>query len=208
MATPAQFDRNGLAEAAAYLAGCDPDLSAIFTRLGPPPLWDRAPGLGTLIHIILEQQVSLASARAAYDRLCAAVQPLKPAGILGLNAAEMKTIGFSRQKALYTRELCSALEEGRFVFEALEDMEDEDVRAALTALKGVGRWTADIYLVMALRRRDVFPAGDLALVNALRAVKRLPAGPLSSACLEEVTNAWRPYRAAAARMLWQWYLAR
>ncbi len=201
-----RYDLTRLAAAAGLLAERDPDLGLIFARYGPPPLWDRPPGLGTLIHIILEQQVSLASARAAYDRLCAAVQPLTPQGLLALSDAELKAIGFSRQKTAYARELCLAVLEGRFAFEPLEDLDDETVRTALTALKGIGRWTADIYLVMVLCRADVFPVGDLALVNALRSVKRLPAGPLSSDDLETLTAPWRPHRAAAARMLWQWYL--
>jgi DNA-3-methyladenine glycosylase II len=193
-----------LAEACHRLADIDPDLARIQAELGTPPLWGREPGFPTLIHIILEQQVSLASARAAMDRLLAAASPLSPGRLLEFDDAEMKAIGFSRQKMGYARLLSLAVLDG-FDLPALALTDDDHVRAALTSLKGIGRWSADIYLLMALRRPDVWPRGDLALVAAAQAVKKLPGRP-SPEEFEALGEAWRPWRAAAARLLWWHYL--
>jgi DNA-3-methyladenine glycosylase II len=187
------------------LAAQDADLARVVDRYGPPPLWGRKPGFATLIHIILEQQVSLASARAAMDRLLAAATPLTPERLLGFNDAEMKAIGFSRQKMGYARHLALEMIAGRFDFEALPSMDDDSVRTELIRLKGVGRWTSDIYLLMALLRPDVWPAGDLALLNAAQKVKGLAARP-SAEEFEAMGEAWRPWRSVAARLLWWHYL--
>ena len=146
-----------LAQAVDELAGRDPVLDTIVARYGRPPLWAREPGFPTLVHIILEQQVSLASARAAFDRLAAAVTPLTPAGFLTLDDAQLKTVGFSRQKTRYGRELAAALLNGRLDLDALADLDDDGVRRELKKIAGIGDWTVDIYLLMALRRADVFP---------------------------------------------------
>jgi len=187
------------------LANRDPDLAQILTELGPPPMWARPPGFPTLIHIILEQQVSLASARAAYERLLAIAAPLTPARFLALDDAALKTAGFSRQKTVYGRHLAAAVEEGRLDLDALHGLEDAVVRAELIAHKGIGPWTADIYLLVALRRPDVWPSGDLALAGAVQNVKRLPARP-TPAEMDAISAAWRPWRAVAARLLWRHYL--
>lgn len=200
--SPDVFAR-GLAE----LCTRDPDLATLHTRLGAPPLWARTPGFATLIHIILEQQVSLASARATFDRLQATVDPLTPAGLLALEDADLKRIGFSRQKSIYARHLAQALESGSLDLAALREQEDGQVREALTAIKGIGPWTAEIYLLMALHRADAWPAGDLALQVAAREVKQLPARPTADE-LTELAEAWRPWRAVAARQLWRHYLSR
>src|SRR5262245_3558375 len=139
-----------------HLTQADPDLAQIVARFGPPPLWAREPGFPTLVLMILEQQVSLASARAAYDRLAAAVGEITPASVLLLDDATLRTIGFSRQKTAYTRYLATAIEEGRFDPQALAAMDDDDVRRALVALKGIGPWTAEVYLLMALGRPDAW----------------------------------------------------
>jgi DNA-3-methyladenine glycosylase II len=159
-----------------------------------------------LLHIILEQQVSLASARAAYRRLNAAVRPLTPRAFLALDDAALKTIGFSRQKTRYGRELALALAEGRLNLRRLARQEDAAARASLTVIKGIGPWTAEIYLLMVLRRPDAWPTGDLALAIAAQRVKRLGGrpGPEELAALGE---AWRPWRAVAARILWHDYLS-
>ncbi len=193
--------RRGLRE----LSLRDPDLARVITSLGPPPMWAREPGFPTLIHIILEQQVSLASARAAFDRLLAAA-PLTPQRLLEFDDATLKAIGFSRQKMGYSRLLAQAVLQGQLDLEALHGMSDADVRSALVQLKGIGPWSADIYLLMALRRRDVWPNGDLALITALQRVKRLPARP-TQMLFDEYGEAWRPWRAVAARVLWHYYLS-
>lgn len=193
--------------AVAELATRDLDLAGVLEKYGRPPLWVREPGFPSLVYIILEQQVSLASARAAYQRLIAATKPLTPASFLCLTDAELKAIGFSRQKTLYTRLLADALAQGHFDLGYLHDLHDEAARKMLIALKGIGNWTADIYLLSALRRPDVWPVGDLALATAVQEVKRLRQRP-SPEKLERMSAPWRPYRAVAARLFWHAYLSR
>lgn len=188
------------------LTARDADLAAIVARFGYPPLWAREAGFATLIHIILEQQVSLASAKAAFDRLHAALGRVEPQALLTLDDATLKTIGFSRQKTRYARLLAQALLAGQLDLARLSRLPDDDVRAMLKQLKGIGDWTVDIYLLMALGRPDVWPQGDLALAVALQRVKRLAARPAPNELLE-LAEAWRPWRAAAARLLWHHYLS-
>jgi len=206
MVVPSTLREDTLIAATKKLAARDSDLARVVAAFGPPPLWPRDPGYATLIHIILEQQVSLASAKAAMDRLLAAADPLAPERFLEFDDAELKQIGFSRQKTRYVRLLSMAILDGSFDLDALPNLPDDDVRAALTRLTGIGRWTADIYLLMALGRPDVWPAGDLALAVAAREVKRLPARPTPDQ-LDALGEAWRPYRAVAARVLWHHYLS-
>jgi len=188
------------------LAGRDADLGRVLSDLGPPPMWDREPGFATLIHIILEQQVSLASARACFDKLVAAVGEPTPEALLALDDEALKAAGFSRQKAEYARVLAAAVRDGGLDLDALTDLSDHEVRGRLTSVKGIGRWTADIYLLMALGRPDVWPVGDLALVAAAKRVKRLETRPTADE-FRELGEAWRPWRSVAARLLWHRYLA-
>jgi DNA-3-methyladenine glycosylase II len=189
------------------LADRDTHLAEVLHRYGPPPLWVREPGFPTLVYIILEQQVSLASAKAAFDRLNAAVRPLTPRRFLKLTDAELLRIGFSRQKTLYTRLLAESLSRHYFDLRDLHDLHDDAARKMLTAFKGIGNWTADIYLLSALRRRDIWPTGDLALATAVQEVKRLRQRP-SPERLEKMSAPWRPWRAVAARMFWHHYLSK
>jgi DNA-3-methyladenine glycosylase II len=201
------LDRATLLAATDELAARDPDLAAIRARWGPPPLWDREPGFASLLHIVLEQQVSLASARAAFDRLETAIGRPTPAAFLGLTDAELLVIGFSRQKTRYGRALATAVLDGALDVDGLADLGDAAARSALLGQVGIGPWTADIYLVMALRRPDVWPTGDLALATAAIEVKRLAARP-TDADLAALAEPWRPWRAVAARLLWLDYLRR
>jgi DNA-3-methyladenine glycosylase II len=169
-------------------------------------MWERTPGFPTLVHIILEQQVSLASARAAFDRLLAAASPLTPERFLEFDDATLKTIGFSRQKTAYVRELAHSIAEGYLDLEALGSLDNAAVRSGLTAIKGIGAWTAEIYLLMALLRPDAWPLGDLALAVAAQRVKRLSARPTPEE-LDALGETWRPWRAVAARVLWHHYLS-
>ena len=195
-------------DAVAELAQRDADLAAVVARYGRPSLWVREPGFPSLVYIILEQQVSLASARAAYQRLLTATkQQLTPARFLRFTDEELKAIGFSRQKALYTRLLAEAIDRGHFDLRHLHDLHDDSARKMLIAFKGIGNWTADIYLLSALRRPDVWPVGDLALATAVQEVKRLRLRP-SPAKLEKMSAPWRPYRAVAARLFWHAYLCK
>jgi len=200
------LDEVALQDAATELAGRDTRLAQILGMYGPPPLWDREPGFPTLLHIILEQQVSLASAKAAYDKLLLIASPLTPERFLALDDAALKGAGFSRQKARYGRGLAEAVGSGRLDLDHLQTLEDDAVRGELMAVKGIGRWTADIYLLMALRRPDVWPRGDLALAAAVRRAFSLSAVP-GHGELEILADAWRPWRAVAARLLWHAYLS-
>jgi DNA-3-methyladenine glycosylase II len=185
----------------------DTDLAQIVSTHGAPPLWVREPGFPTLVYIILEQQVSLASARAAFERLKAAANPLTPKRFLKLTDAELLRIGFSRQKTLYTRLLAESLACRYFDLRDLHDLQDDAARKMLIAFKGIGGWTADIYLLSALRRPDIWPTGDLALATAVQEVKRLRRRP-SPERLEKLSHPWRPYRAVAARLFWHAYLCK
>lgn len=187
------------------LAKAEPVFKHILETLGAPPLWARSPGFSTLVHIILEQQVSLASARAAFEKLKQACPSLTPGQFLGLDDGALKAIGFSRQKAAYCRNLAQRILEGELELDALAGQSDEQVRAALTGLKGIGPWTAEIYLLMALGRPDAWPHSDLALAAAARRAFGLPEIPKPPE-LERLGEPWRPYRAAAARLLWHYYL--
>jgi DNA-3-methyladenine glycosylase II len=170
-------------------------------------LWDRPAGFGTLVHIILEQQVSLASAQAAYDRLIVATDPLTPKRFLRLSDAELLAIGFSRQKARYGRALATALVDGSLDLDALADLDDEAAQQALEAIPGIGRWSSTIYLLMVLGRPDMWPVGDMALATAVGVAKGLPERPRPDE-LVVLGEAWRPWRSVAARLFWHDYLAR
>ena len=201
------LSRASLAVAVEQLAAADPDLAAIVERFGPPPLWDRVPGFATLVHIILEQQVSLASAQAAFDRLRAAADPLTPARFLDLTDAELLTIGFSRQKARYGRALATALNGGSLDLDSLTSLDDDSAHRELVAIPGIGPWTATIYLLMVLGRPDLWPVGDIALAQAVAEVKGLERRP-SPLEMAELGETWRPWRSVAARLFWHDYLSR
>ena len=201
------LDQVALEAAVVELAARDADLAGIVERNGVPPLWDREPGFSTLLHIVLEQQVSLASAQAAFDRLVDATDPLTPDRFLALTDEQLLAIGFSRQKARYGRALAAAVADGILDLHALEAVPDDEVDAALQALPGIGPWTSTIYLLMVLRRPDVWPVGDIALQESARIVKGLVRRP-DPVALSEIGEPWRPWRSVAARLLWHDYLAR
>jgi DNA-3-methyladenine glycosylase II len=196
----------GVAAAALKLARRDKDLASILKLHGPPPLWARRPGFSTLVKIILEQQVSLASAASIFARLKKNVVPFQPVRMLELGEAHLKASGLTRQKTAYCLHLAESLSDNRLRLSQLSRMSDDEVKAALMEIKGLGAWSADVYLLMVLRRPDVFPASDLALVSAVTKLKRLESRPTTNQLLE-IAEAWRPYRSVAARMLWQYYLA-
>jgi len=200
-----ELNETTFAQGLLYLSERDPDLAKVLMDLGPPPMWLREPGFPTLVHIILEQQVSLASAQAAFNRLVTAISPLTPERFVELDDISLKIIGFSRQKTTYTRHLAELIIRGGLDLDVLSTMDDMHARSDLLQVKGIGPWTADIYLLMALRRPDVWPSGDLALATAVQIVKQLPFRP-SPDQLNEIGQEWRPWRAVAARILWHYYL--
>lgn len=187
------------------LSESDTHLRTVFERYGTPPLWDREPGFATLLHIILEQQVSLASAKACFDKLSARIEQVSPENLLTLTDAELKAVGFSRQKTAYARHLAEAILEERIDLQSLHELPDAEVKSELIKLKGIGEWTSDIYLLMALLRTDVMPRGDIALHAAWHQLSG-EAKP-SSAGFLEIAERWRPYRSVAARLLWHYYLS-
>lgn len=188
------------------LALADDDLAAIIQTYGYPPFWSRPNTFETLVHIILEQQVSLASALSALNKLKERLQELTPARVLLLTDEEMRACYVSRQKSAYIKYLAEALLSGQLNLTELEDMPDDQVRAKLIALKGIGNWTADVYLMFVLQHPDVFPIGDLAAVNALKRVKKLP-GDTTSEQLLKIAESWRPNRTLATMLLWHFYLS-
>lgn len=200
------LDAATLDAAVRELSAIDPDLAGIAERFGPPPLWAREPGFGTLVRIILEQQVSLASAEAARQRLVAAAGAVEPGWIVHAGEEALRAAGLTRQKARYLVGLARDVLDGRLDLDAVAAADDDEARARLTSVLGIGRWTADIYLLMALGRADVWPTGDLALAGAMRRAKGLETLP-TNAEQEVVAEAWRPWRAVAARLLWHAYLA-
>ena len=199
--------QKSIALAARELAARDKTLAGILATYGDPPLWRRATGFATLVHIILEQQVSLKSARSMLMRLEAAVQPFTPLRFLELGDTYLRSLGVTRQKSAYLLDLSSSIVNGELSFTKLSRMGDDEARLALTRVKGIGSWSADVYLLMAMRRADIWPAGDLALAVAMQELMGLSTrpGPLE---LERLAEQWRPHRAVAARMLWQYYLGR
>lgn len=191
--------------AVAELSLRDRDLSRVVARYGPPQMWEREPGFASLVFIMLEQQVSLASARAAYERLLTFVPALTPENFLRLDDATLRAAYFSRQKTSYVRDLARRVVAGELDLEGLAAKSDDEARAELMLIKGIGPWTADVYLLRALMRPDAWPAGDLALVIAAERVKRLKERPTFER-MERLAERWRPWRAVAARILWQFYL--
>ena len=196
-----------LAVAARELAARDEMLAGIYARHGDPPLWRRASGFTTLVHIILEQQVSLKSAKAMLVRLQGLIEPFTPERFLDLGDAHLRSLGVTRQKSAYLIDLSASIVNGQLSFTKLTRMSDDEARLTLTRIKGIGLWSADVYLLMAMRRADIWPAGDLALAVAMKELKNLTnrPGPLE---LEQLAEQWRPHRAVAARMLWQYYLGK
>jgi DNA-3-methyladenine glycosylase II len=203
----ARMDEAMLARGVRALSKVDEDLARLARGNGRPFMWAREPGFPTLVLIILEQQVSLASARAVFDKLLALAPDLMPRAMLALDDASLRAAGFSRQKSLYCKLAARSILEGHLDLEALEALDDDAARAALVALKGVGPWTAEIYLLRALGRRDAWPSGDLALQLAAQEVKHLGARP-TAAELDALAESWRPWRSVAARLLWGHYLKR
>ncbi len=183
---------------------------AMFKRVvdkwGPPPTWRRPPGFKTLVLLVLEQQVSLASARATFQRLEAHYGGIEANRLVNADEPELRALGVSRQKGSYLRGIASAIQSGQINLSKLEQLDEDAFRRELTQLRGIGNWTADTYLLVALGRPDILPVGDLALRKSVAEVKPLPVPPTP----EELTllaEPWRPWRSVATRILWHAYLS-
>ena len=204
--SPSTLHRGSLPSAVRILTRGDRRLARLVARHGVPPLWARRPGFASLLRIILEQQVSLASAQAIYHRLATAVEQVRPENVLALGTVGLQGLGLTRQKASYACGLALQVLEGQLALDRLGRYDDDEAREHLTRVRGIGLWTANIYLLMALRRPDIWPSGDLALHKALGRLDGTGRVP-SSGEAEQLAARWRPLRAVAARILWHAYLA-
>lgn len=206
IAIPATFNSENFQYICDTLAAGDSDLRHILHTHGYPPMWTRSNSFESLVHIILEQQVSLASALATLNKLKQYIGDINPGNILSLSDEEMRACYVSRQKAGYIRGLAQAINDKTIDLNTLADLPDETVRAKLIQLKGIGHWTIDVYLMFVLQRADLFPIEDLAAVNALKKLKQLDKGTDKEALLA-ISSSWQPYRSVASMMLWHYYLS-
>ena len=197
------FSEENLQQLYDLVASKDKDLKTIIKEYGYPPLWTRPNSFETLVLTILEQQVSLASAYSAYKKLKERIH-ITPKNLLQLTDEELRNCYLSRQKIIYTRELANAIAGKKISLEKFEKEPDDIVRKELKALKGIGDWTVDIYLLHALRRMDVFPIGDLALVNSIKIVKQLPTATKEDLII--MSKKWEPYRSIATMLFWHYYI--
>jgi DNA-3-methyladenine glycosylase II len=202
---PAPLDAVRLRAMLDALAAADAGLRNAIARVGYPAPRQRDPGFATLLRIILAQQVSTASAAAIWRKLEAALagEPT-PQRFLALDDQSLRACGFSARKVEYARGLSAAIVGGALDVAALARLDEESAITALVALRGFGRWSAEIYLLFALGRADVFPADDLAIQVAYQRLRRLDARP-SARALRAMTEPWRPHRGAAAVFLWHYY---
>lgn len=187
------------------LATSDVHLAEIIRQHGHPPMWNRPATFASLVHIILEQQVSLASAKAALDKLKEKIGVITAEKVLQLSDETLRSCYFSRQKAGYVKGLAKAIVDKKLSLAKLTNSSDEDIRIELKKIKGIGDWTVDIYLLFVLQRPDVFPTGDLAMMKALKEVKQLPAH-CSREDIIALADQWRPYRSVATMLLWHHYI--
>ena len=185
-----------------HLLKLDEFFGVIDRLYGSPPDWQRPEGFVSLVHIILEQQVSLQSAKAHFDRLDAYLTAFTPTEILKLTDTEMHQCQVSRQKAKYLRALASAIVEGSINLEELRHLPKAEVRRQLKSVKGIGNWTADIYLMFCLQAKDIFPVGDIAIINTLKELT----GARTAEEIDDRASRWRPYRSLASYFLWHYYL--
>jgi len=198
-----RFDSTNFHQLCDQIAKKDKDLRTIIKKFGYPPLWTRPNTFETLVLTILEQQVSLASAYAAYKKLKERIN-ITAANLMTLTDEELRSSYFSRQKIIYVRELASAIISKRINVKKFEEQENEFVRTELKKLKGIGDWTVDIYLLHSLGRTDIFPVGDLALVNSIKMIKNLEA--VKKEELIELSDKWKPYRSIATMIFWHYYI--
>ncbi len=202
-----RFDRNNFTELVHTVCDRDEHLAQIVARHGLPPMWTRPNSFATLVLTILEQQVSLASAFAAYKKLESSIGTPTPEKILAMSNEALRACSFTRQKTGYVQGLALAIKEERIDLQQYEHMPDDAIRHELIQLKGIGHWTIDVYLLHALGRSDIFPIGDIALVAALREIKGLDKSASKESMLS-IAEPWRPYRSIASMLLWHHYLSK
>lgn len=201
------FNENNFKQLCDQLAAKDADLLTILQTHLYPPFWNRPASFETLVHIILEQQVSLASALAALNMLKEKIGSITPVKLLALSNEELKQCYFSRQKIMYSQHLANALLNNEINIEALQTMDNDNVRHTLTKIKGIGNWTVDVYLMMVLQRSNLFPLGDVALMTSIRETKKL-SKEVSREAIVAIAEKWKPYQTIAAFILWHAYLCK
>jgi len=199
-------DEADLDAALTALGQIEPRFAALVAEAGRPPLRRRPDGFAGLAAIIVAQQLSTASANAIWCRLAAAFDPLDPAAVLRARPARLARLGLSGPKIRALKKIARAVARGELALAALGALAAEEAHAALTAVHGIGPWTADIYLLSCLGHADAWPAGDLALQEAARLAFALPARPTAKE-MQLMAESWRPWRAVAARILWTYYRA-
>lgn len=198
-----QFNEENFHTLCDGLVAKDKSLRSIIEQYGYPPMWTRPNQFETLVLTILEQQISLAAAYAAYKKLQERIT-ITPINILALTDEELRACYFTRQKTGYVRGLAQAILSKQINLKAFETMDDAEVRKQLKALKGIGDWTVDIYMIHVLRRTDIFPLGDLALLNGVRMVKENK--ELTKEEIEKLSQRWKPYRTIATMLVWHYYI--
>src|SRR6186997_832003 len=199
------FDSANFKKICNKLCRIDKDLHAIIRQHGHPPMWTRPATFQTLILFILEQQVSLASAYAAFKKLKERIGYVTPSKILSLTDEELRSCYFSRQKIVYARELAKAVQSKQLSLKKFSNAHEDEIRIELKKVKGIGDWTVDVYLMHSLQRSDLFPLGDIALVNSLKETKQLDPGVTREDMLA-IAEPWRPYRTIASMILWHSYI--
>jgi DNA-3-methyladenine glycosylase II len=199
------FDTANFKKICNKLCRIDKDLEAVIRQYGHPPMWTRPATFQTLILTILEQQVSLASAYAAFKKLKQRIGYVTPSKILSLTDEELRSCYFSRQKIIYARELAKAVQSKQLRLKKIFNASEDEIRLELKKIKGIGDWTVDVYLMHALQRTDLFPLGDIALVNSLKEIKQLHPNTAKEEMLV-IAEPWRPYRTIAAMILWHSYI--
>lgn len=185
----------------------EPKLKPVIEKFGYPPFWHREPVFATFILTILEQQVSLASAKSAYNKLVEKIKIITPENLLKLTDEELRACYFSRQKAEYSKILASEIISGKLNFEELNTQSSEEIRSRLIQIKGIGHWTIDMYLLMSLHFADIFPPGDLATIKAVYELELVP----STSSKEEIVNFMKkfsPFQSVATYILWHSYIER
>src|SRR6187402_1512121 len=199
------FDSANFKKICNKLCRIDKDLHAVIRQYGHPPMWTRPASFQTLILFILEQQVSLASAYAAFKKLKAGIGYVTPSKILSLTDEELRSCYFSRQKIVYARELAKAVQSKQLSLKKFSNAHEDEIRIELKKVKGIGDWTVDVYLMHSLQRSDLFPLGDIALVNSLKETKQLHPKVTKEDMLA-IAEPWRPYRTIASMILWHSYI--
>lgn len=201
------FDKNNFKAICDKLAKNDKDLKKIIHRYGYPPFWDRTASFETLVYIILEQQVSLSSARAAFLKLKEKIPDIIPESLLKLSDEEMRACYFSRQKTIYARHLAQSILSNQLNLCSFVNLQNDEIRTALTQVKGIGNWTVDIYLMMVMHRTNLFPMGDIALIRSIKETKALHPG-ITKEEIEGMVASWQPYQTITAYLLWHAYLSK